>query len=81
MLLHGKSFQIPATERFGCNRIWRSSDSRTVVVTDVSGRVVHRQELSGESRSMLIKKMFATGVYTITISEGEYVTNLRVIVQ
>jgi hypothetical protein len=74
------TYPNPFTENFNLNLTSLSEEKVTVMVYDMTGKLLERKEVApNELTELQIGTNFASGVYNVIVSQGENVKSLRVI--
>jgi hypothetical protein len=74
------SYPNPFTENFNLNLTSLSEEKVTVMVYDMTGKLLERKEVvPSELSELQVGTNFASGVYNVIVSQGENIKSLRVI--
>jgi hypothetical protein len=74
------SYPNPFTENFNLNLTSLSEEKVTVMVYDITGKLLERKEVvASELNELQIGNNFTSGVYNVIVSQGENTKSIRVI--
>jgi hypothetical protein len=74
------TYPNPFTENFNLNLTSLSEEKVTVMVYDMTGKLLERKEVApSELTELQIGTNFASGIYNVIVSQGENIKSLRVI--
>ena len=74
------TYPNPFTENFNLNLTSLSEEKVTVMVYDMTGKLLERKEVvPSELTELQIGNNFASGIYNVIVSQGEHIKSLRVI--
>jgi hypothetical protein len=74
------TYPNPFTENFNLNLTSLSEEKVTVIVYDMTGKLLERKEVvPSELSALQVGTNFASGVYNVIVSQGVYTKSIRVI--